>query len=82
MPGQEGGRHWVYVWKCVKYIRSFNVQDENESVNFNVGPLLQITTGLDVQHLALLVKARGKRAKISKETADILSQEAYGHIFP
>jgi len=82
MPGQECGKHWFYVWKCITSIRSFDIQDENESVNFNVGPLLQITTGLDVQHLAMIVKARGKRAKNKKETAEILSEEAYGYVFP
>ena len=82
MPGQECSPHWPYVWECISKTRSFNVQDEQDSVNFNVGPLLQITTGLDLQRLSLIVKQRGKRARINKETAEILSKDASGHVFP
>ena len=82
MPGQECGQDWCHAWRCVSKTRSFNIQDEQGSVNFNVGPLLQITTGLDLQHLSLIVKQKGKRARTNKETAEILGKEASGHVFP
>lgn len=61
MPGQEGGIHWQRAWELAT-LRNGGVQG-----HFHVGPFLKSKKGLDMQHLARLVKDRDAKSKFEEE---------------
>ncbi|CAM9548053.1 unnamed protein product, partial [Ectocarpus fasciculatus] len=63
MPGQERGQNWRHAWKYVAKARNFRVRHEHDSEHFHVAPLLQATTGLDMEQLCLLAKEKFNEQK-------------------
>ncbi|CAB1096081.1 unnamed protein product [Ectocarpus sp. CCAP 1310/34] len=58
MPGQERGSNWRHAWKYVAKARNFRIRHEHDSEHFHVAPLLQATTGLDMEQFCLLAKEK------------------------
>ncbi|CAM9885508.1 unnamed protein product [Ectocarpus fasciculatus] len=63
MPGQERGQNWRHAWKYVAKARNFRVRHEHDSEHFHVAPLLQATTGLDMEEFCLRAKEKFKDQK-------------------
>lgn len=56
MPGQERGQNWRHAWKYVARARNFRIRHEQDSEHFHIAPLLQATTGLDMEEFCLRAK--------------------------
>ena len=70
MPGQEKTDHWVRAWQLA-HLRNNGIREEGAQANFHVVPLLKSKTGLDMQHLARLSKARDAKTKSEKELVEV-----------
>lgn len=81
MPGQEQGSHWKHAWTIAK-CGNRRIRDDRDSAHFNVGPLLKSTTGLKMEHLALLIRTRHERQKNKEELNEVDRDAAGGHLFP
>lgn len=60
MPGQEEGDHWKTAWELAKLQnqRSYEVYEDRARVHFNVVSFAQRKTGLSMENLVRLAKAR------------------------
>lgn len=66
MPGQELGEHWERAWELAS-LRNHGVREDRGQAHFNVVPFLKSQTGLDMQHLMRLAKARDAKSKSEQE---------------
>eukprot|EP00903_Cladosiphon_okamuranus_P021649 g19903.t1 len=89
MPGQEHGNNWRYAWEHVAKKQNFRLRHEHESEHFHVAPLLQSTSGLDMERLYFLTKKKqepssgekGAREKFG-ESDEPDPEAAGGYMFP
>lgn len=70
MPGQETTDHWKNAWELAR-LRNDGISEEGGQANFHVVPLLKTKTGLDMQHLARLSKARDAKSKSERELVEV-----------
>lgn len=70
MPGQEYGDHWERAWELAT-LRNHGVREDGSQAHFHVVPFLKSKTGVDMQHLTRLTKARDPKTKSDKELMDV-----------
>lgn len=76
MPGQEHGGTWHRAWVLAR-LRNHGVHGQAQ---FNGVPFLKSRTGIDVQHLAWLTKARDAKSKSVQELIEADRQLPETHI--
>lgn len=70
MPGEERSEDWS---KAREIAMAHNyTQSSTGSIHFNVGPLLKMTTGMDVEQLALRIKFKAEADKLKDYVKDNL----------
>lgn len=79
MPGQEHGDHWKRAWELAS-LRNHGVSEGRNRGHFNVVPFLKSKTGLDMQHLMRLTKARDAKSKSEEELIEVDRKLPDAHI--
>lgn len=95
MPGQENGNNWRHAWEHVAKAQNFRIRHEHDSEHFNVAPLLQSITGLDMERLCFVTmkkhssmqqQAAAPNKNSARERIGELDEpdpeEAGGYMFP
>lgn len=77
MPGEEQSTRWKQAWNIANS-KNCRIRDDCYSPHFNVAPLLKSTTGLDMEHLSLLIKKQDEHAERVEEVNIVDREMAAG----
>ena len=69
MPGEERNKDWNKA-REVAIARNYT-HNSGDSKQFNVGPLLKLTTGMDMDQLALRVKLKAEADRLNEYVAPL-----------